>query len=302
MAEITAGMVKELREKTGAGMLDCKNALKNADGNLEKAIEELRKKGIASAQKKAGRLASEGLVCIHQGDGAASLVEINCETDFVGKTEEFQSFVKEIAEQVYRHQPADLQGLQAQNMDSHGKSVEEVTREMVAKIGENISIRRFVFLKAAPGEQLGAYTHMGSKIGAVVKIKGDPAKINEEILKDIAMHVAAAAPMFVRKDQIPEEIRKKEKEIYLAQMKDSGKPPEVLEKIIEGKFKKFAGDVCLEDQIFIKDATGKITVAKYLQGFDPSAKVVEIARFQVGEGLDKKEEDFAAEVAKQVSK
>jgi elongation factor Ts len=302
MAEITAALVKELREKTGAGMLDCKNALSETAGDLEKAVEQLRKKGIASAQKKAGRLASEGLVYIYQAGAEAALVEVNSETDFVAKNEAFQNFVKEIAEHIFKNKPADLPGLFSQTWGATGKTIEEVLREMVAKIGENISIRRFVLLKADPGERLGAYTHMGSKIAAMVKIKGDAARLREEVVKDIAMHVAAAAPRFVREDQIPEPDRAKEREIYLAQLKDSGKPQQVLEKIIEGKLKKFASEVCLEDQIFIKDPTGKTSVAKHLLALDPSAQIMAFARFQVGEGMAKKEEDFAAEVAKQLSR
>jgi len=302
MAEITAGMVKSLREKTGAGMLDCKNALKEADGNLEKAVEQLRKKGMASAEKKAGRLASEGLVHIILNGKKAAIVEVNCETDFVGKTEQFQDFVQQLAQHVLQKTPANLEELLDQEFEQSGKKTEQYTKELVAKIGENISIRRFALVEAGSDEALGAYTHMGSKIGTIVRIKGDTAKLQEEALKGLAMHVAASAPRFVHSGEIPEEVLQKEKEIYLAQMKDSGKPPEILEKIVEGKLKKFSTEVCVEDQIYIKDPDGKNSVAKFLKGIDPAAKIVQFVRFQVGEGMEKKQEDFAAEVAKQISK
>lgn len=299
MAAVSASMVKELREKTGAGMLDCKNALSEADGDMEKAIEVLRKKGIASAAKKSSRLASEGLIHIFQGDGVASLVEVNCETDFVGKNEDFQRFVKKVAEHVAKHRPANLEELLSQEFEN-GKSTENITQELVAKIGENISIRRFQLKEAGPGENLGSYTHMGSKIGSVVRIKGNSDKLGGEVAKGVAMHVAAVSPRFVRASEIPQDVKDKEREIFQAQMEDSGKPADILDKIIEGKLKKFATEVCLEDQIYIKDPEGKATVAKYLKSKDPEAQIIDFVRFQVGEGMEKKDEDFAAEVAKQL--
>jgi len=302
MASISASMVKELREKTGAGMLDCKNALDETDGDLEKALEALRKKGIASAEKKSGRLASEGLIYIHQEGNSAVLVEVNCETDFVGKNEDFQNFVKSVGQHVFQKKPVSLEEMLSQEFAGSGKTVEEATKDMVIKIGENISVRRFQILEAGEGESLGAYTHMGSKIGSIVKVAGDSGKVSEKDIRGIAMHVAAVAPRFVRSDQIPAEVLAKEKEIYLAQMKDSGKPENILEKIVEGKVKKFGSEVCVEEQVFIKDPEGKSTVAKFLKGLDPKAQVVEFVRFQVGEGMAKKEEDFAAEVAKQIGK
>src|SRR5436190_5400856 len=234
MAAVTAEQVRELRDKTGAGMMDCKKALAESQGDMEKAVDFLRKAGMASAAKKAGRLASEGLVEIVREGNVAAMVEVNCETDFVGKTEDFQNFLKQLTQEVAQHKPADLEGLLKHNFQSQGKPVEVVVQEMVGKIGENISVRRFSLLQAGQGEQFGAYLHMGNKIGAIVKAKGDPAKLKEEALKDVAMHVAAAIPRYVRKEQIPAEEKAKEKEIYLAQMKDSGKPAEILEKIVEG--------------------------------------------------------------------
>ena len=300
MSAITAESVKVLREKTGAGMMDCKKALTESQGDMDKAVEFLRKQGIASAAKKSGRLASEGLVDIARDGQRAAIVEVNCETDFVGKTEEFQKFIQTLAQEILKSKPADLEGLLKLNFASSGKPLELVVQEMVAKIGENISIRRFSLLESGSGEMVGTYIHMGNKIGSVVRIKGDASKLKEDVLKDVAMHIAAAIPRFVHKNEISSEERAKEKEIYLAQLKDSGKPAEILEKIVEGKLSKFASEVCLEDQIFVKDPTGKKSVLKHLQEIDPSAKILQFVRYQVGEGMAKKEEDFAAEVAKQL--
>jgi elongation factor Ts len=302
MAAITAELVKELREKTGAGMMDCKKALAESHGDIEKAIEHLRKQGIAAASKKVGRLASEGLVDIQIEGDKAVILEVNCETDFVAKNTEFQNFLHGISRHILKHRPAKLEDLLQQVIDGSGKTVDTFTKEMIAKIGENISIRRFALLQLKTGEKFGTYLHMGNKIGTIVKVKGDSTKLTSEILKDIAMHVAAAAPRFLVRDHIPQEVRAKEKEIYLAQMKDSGKPPEMLEKILEGKLSKFANEVCLVEQVFIKDPTGKKSVDKHLKEADSSATIVDFIRYQVGEGMAKKEEDFAAEVAKQLGK
>lgn len=300
MTAISASMVKDLREKTGAGMLNCKNALTESNGDVEKAIEILRKKGVASAEKRAGRLASEGLICIHQDSNVVSLVEINCETDFVAKNEEFQGFVKKVAEHALKNKPTDLAQMLSQEFGGTKKSLEDVVKEQVTKIGENISIRRFALIEAAAGEQVGQYTHMGSKIGALVRVRGDAAKVSQGVLKDLAMHVAAAAPGFLNSEAIPAEVIEKEKEIYLAQLKESGKPPEILEKILQGKINKFSTEVCLVNQLFIKDPDGKNSVSKHLKGIDATAEILEFVRFQVGEGMAKKEEDFAAEVAEQI--
>ncbi len=302
MAEITAKMVQDLREKTGAGMMDCKKALNEASGDMDKAVEVLRKAGMASAGKKAGRLASEGLIEIHVEGDVAAIVEVNSETDFVAKTPDFQNFVKSVAQHVAKQKPADLTALLKQTPEGAKTDFETLTKEMVAKIGENLSIRRFQLLEAKAGEKFGSYLHMGSKIGALVKVKGDAAKLNNDLLKDLAMHVAAASPRFLHREQIPADVRAKEREIYLAQLQESGKPKEMLEKIVEGKLGKFASEVCFLEQVFVKDPSGKKSVLKHLQETDPSGQVVEFLRFQVGEGMAKKEEDFAAEVAKQLGK
>lgn len=302
MAEITAKMVQELREKTGAGMMDCKKALNETGGDMEKAVEHLRKAGMASAGKKAGRLASEGLVEVAVEGNVAAIVEVNSETDFVAKTADFQNFVKGVAQHVAKQKPADLAALLQQTPAGAAASYETLTKELVAKIGENISIRRFAILQAQPNERFGSYLHMGNKIGALVKVQGDAGKLGDELLKDLAMHVTASAPRFVHREQIPADVKAKEREIYLAQLADSGKPKEMLEKIVEGKLGKFAAEVCFQEQVFIKDPSGKKSVLKHLQESDPSARIVEFVRFQVGEGMAKKEEDFAAEVAKQLGK
>jgi elongation factor Ts len=302
MAEITAKMVQDLREKTGAGMMDCKKALSEAGGDMEKAVEVLRKAGMASAGKKAGRLASEGLIDIHVEGDVAAIVEVNSETDFVAKTPDFQNFVKSVAKHAAKNKPADLAALLKQVPEGAAADFETLTKELVAKIGENLAIRRFQVVEAKAGEKFGAYLHMGNKIGALVKVKGDAAKLSDDLMKDLAMHVAAASPRFLHREQIPEDVRAKEKEIYLAQLQESGKPKEMLEKIVEGKLGKFASEVCFIEQIFVKDPTGKKSVLKHLQETDPSGQVVEFLRFQVGEGMAKKEEDFAAEVAKQLGK
>lgn len=300
MAAVTAEMVKELREKTGAGMMDCKKALGETQGDMEKAIEHLRKAGIASAAKKAGRLASEGLVEIQSDKGRAAIVEVNCETDFVAKTEDFQGFLGRLARHILKTGPKSLPELLEQKFEGD-KTLDLVTKELVGKIGENLSIRRFAVIGADAGEQLGSYLHMGNKIGAIVRVKADAAKVTPDVLREIAMHVAATSPRYVRPDQIPQEERNKEKEIYLAQMKESGKPAEIMDKIVEGKLAKFGQEICLEEQIFIKDPTGKKAVKQILKEKDPEARIVEFVRYQVGEGLAKKEEDFAAEVAKQLN-
>ena len=235
MAEITAKMVQDLREKTGAGMMDCKKALNEAGGDMDKAVEVLRKAGMASAGKKAGRLASEGLIDIQVEGDVAAIVEVNSETDFVAKTPDFQNFVKSVAKHVAKNKPADLAALLKQVPEGSKTDFETLTKEMVAKIGENLSIRRFQILEAKAGEKFGSYLHMGNKIGALVKVKGDATKLNQDLLKDLAMHVAAASPRFLHREQIPEDVRAKEREIYLAQLQESGKPKEMLEKIVEGK-------------------------------------------------------------------
>lgn len=296
MAEITADMIKDLRIKTGAGLLDCKKALMESAGNLEGAVELLRKSGAAKADKKTGRITSEGRISLKVEGVKAVMVEINSETDFVAKNPEFQTFADEVAALLLQTQSANLESLLKASFK--GSTLEENLKSLIAKIGENISLRRFVQLQASADEVLGSYVHMGNKIAVLVKLKGPREKISETVTRDVAMHVAASAPQYLTRENIPAEIIAKEKEIYLEQMKDSGKPANVLEKIIEGKVAKFADEVCLVNQVFVKDPTGKQSVSQFLKQIDPSISVVEFVRYQVGEGLAKREQDFASEVAK----
>ena len=300
MANISATLIKELREKTGAGMLDCKKALQENDGDMEAAIDFLRKKGIASAAKKSARLASEGLIEILAEGDRAVIVEVNSETDFVAKNENFQNFVAQIAQHVWQKQPQDLATMMTQTFADSGKDVQNIQSEMVAKIGENIAIRRFQIVPIESSERVGSYLHMGSKIGALVKVKADFEKVSADILKDIAMHIAATSPRFVSEQDISDDVKERERDIYRAQMKESGKPADILEKIIDGKMQKFAKEICLNEQIFVKDPEAKKSVLGYLKTFDPQAEIVTFVRFQVGEGMEKKSENFAEEVAKQI--
>lgn len=297
---ISAQAVKELREKTGAGMLDCKKALEESGGDMEAAVDALRKKGVASAAKKSSRLASEGLIHIASSEKAAAVVEVNCETDFVAKNEAFQNFVKELSEVALEKNPASQEEFLALILPSTSKNIKDSSTDMIAKIGENINVRRFACLQAGEGEALTTYTHMGSKIGVLLKVASSGA-LKEEEQKGVAMHIAAMAPRFLNEGEISQDVLDREKEIYRAQLQESGKPAEMIDKILEGKIKKFATEVCLEKQAYIRDPEGKASVANFLKKLDPQAKVVQFVRFQVGEGLEKKQEDFAKEVASQIS-
>ena len=243
---ITASMVKELRERTGAGMMECKNALTEADGNIDTAIEDLRKRGAAHADKKAGRIAAEGVIVTAGQAGISVLLEVNCETDFVAKDENFVNFANQLAETIVVDQPSDVETLALLVMDS-GKTVEETRQDLIAKIGENISIRRFE-LVGAGDDQLSLYQH-GSRIAVVILSSGG----DEDLGHDIAMHVAASKPLCVSADQVDPETVEKERSIYLAQAEDSGKPPEIMEKMVEGRVRKYLSEVTLLGQPFVKD-------------------------------------------------
>jgi elongation factor Ts len=288
--EITAALVKELRERTGAGMMECKKALVESAGDIEVAIETMRKAGIAKAAKKAGRIAAEGLIAIQQNTEQAVMVEINCETDFVSKGDDFKAFGETITTTVLSEQATNLEQL----MDfvlPEGKTVENSRQELIAKLGENIQVRRFTLIKVAPNGCLGVYLH-GTRIGVLVDMRGGSA----ELAKDIAMHIAASRPLCVTAEQVPAEIVTKEREIYLAQAADSGKPDHIIEKMVEGRLKKFLGEITLLGQPFVKDPDQ--TVAKLLQA--NQAQVVHFERFEVGEGIEKKSENLAEAVRKQV--
>lgn len=298
MANISAAMVKELREKTGAGMMDCKKALTESGGDADVAIEILRKQGLASAAKKAGRVATEGLIA-HTLDTTArvaSLVEVNCETDFVVKTPEFARLCLDTARLVTTQNPADLAALLQLKAD--GQTIEATQIALVTKIGENISVRRFVRRAWNAGQGCALYVHTGSKIAAVIIYDDPNGKMPVELARDIAMHITAMNPQYVRKTDVPQDAIAREMEIHKAGLADQGKPAEILEKIIAGKIQKYLSDICLEDQIFVKDPEGKKTIKGVLSGIDPSIRITDMLRMQVGEGIEKKKEDFAQEVAK----
>lgn len=287
---ITPNMVKELREKTGAGMMDCKAALAEASGNMDAAIEVLRKKGIATAAKKAGRTAADGLVGYSATSDArvAALVEVNCETDFVTKTEDFQGFVTKVSEVVRDANPKNLDDLMATKMA--GSTVNEVQTGLVAKIGENLGVRRFARLEVKGTQKLASYIHAGSKIGVLVSFNDPAGKLDMNTAREVAMHVAAMHPQYVRRDDIPESVLAKEREIMKAQMADMKKPDEILDKIITGKIGKLYTEICLDDQLFVRDPEGKASVSGWLKKIDGGITIETFVRLQVGEGVEKKSE------------
>ena len=290
---VTASLVKELREKTGAGMMDCKKVLTETDGDMEKAIELLRERGIAKAAKKSGRVAAEGLVeAVVSEDGkSGAVIEVNSETDFVAKNEEFKTFVENVANQVLKTNPKDVEELLAQPaMFEEGKTVQEALVGKIATIGENLSIRRFARFESEG--LVEKYIHGDGKIAVLVNMK----KGDSTVAKDICMQIAAARPEYVRREEVPEERVAKEMEILKVQTMNEGKPEAIAEKIVQGRIGKFYEEICLVDQVFVKDSSMK--VSELLKQKD--ADVVEFARFEKGEGIEKKEENFAEEVAKQL--
>ena len=304
---ITAGMVKELREISGAGMMDCKKALTECNGDMDEAIEYLRKSGAMKAEKKASRIAAEGICRIAIDGGKAAVVEVNSETDFVAKNEVFQHFVETVAKQALASDAADVEGLlQESFLGDSSKTVKEALVEKVATIGENLNIRRFEKVEA---DQVVGYIHGGGRIGVIVaaktNVKNDAI---EEALKNIAMQVAALNPKYVSDAEVSAEYIEHEKEILKAQIladpKESQKPEKVIDGMINGRIKKELKEVCLMDQVYVKAEDGKQTVAQYVdtvaKANGADLKVVKFVRFETGEGLEKKNEDFAAEVAAQL--
>lgn len=286
---ITAAQVKELRERTGAGMMECKRALQGTGGDINAAAEAMRREGLAKADKKAGRIAAEGcIVAAASADGTnAMLLEVNCETDFVGKNEDFTGFANSVVGLGLRATPTDVEALAALELD--GESVDQRRRALVASLGEKISLRRLRRVEAGSGH-LATYLH-GSRIGSVVALEGgDPA-----LARDLAMHVAASAPRYLDAQAVPAQVRAKEKDILVSQAQDSGKPAEIIEKMVEGRLRKFLAEMTLLGQPFVKDPDQ--TVEKLLKS--AGAKITDYARFEVGEGIEKKQEDFAAEVRAQ---
>ncbi len=288
---ISAALVKELRERTGSGMMECKKVLVEADGDIDAAIELMRKRGLAKADKKADRVAAEGaIVTAVSADGKqGAMLEVNCETDFVSGGDDFKAFANTVAEKVLTEQPADVEALLALSFDG-GRDINTARQELVAKIGENIQVRRFVRY-AGDNATIHQYLH-GSRIGVMVQIEGG----NDELGRDIAMHVAASKPVCVSADDMPAEVLEKEKEIFVAQAKDSGKPAEIIEKMVQGRLRKFLAENTLLGQAFVKDPDQ--TVEKLVK--DAGAKVLAFTRFEVGEGIEKSEGNFAEEVMAQV--
>ena len=288
---ISAGMVKELRERTGSGMMECKKALVETDGDMELAIENMRKSGLAKADKKSGRIAAEGIIGVKVSDDGKTVVmaDVNCETDFVAKADDFVKFVSSITTALLTAQVATDDELSSMQL-ADGQTVEELRRSLIAKLGENITVRRFQKYQTAAGGA-ACYLH-GSKIGVIIELTAaDP-----ELGKDIAMHIAASKPICVSEDEVSPETIEKEKEIFRAQAVESGKPADIIEKMVTGRISKFFGEITLLGQPFIKD--DKLTVAKLVASKGNS--VVGFARFEVGEGIEKKEGNFADEVMEQV--
>ena len=286
MAEITTALVKELRERTGLGMMECKNALRNADGDIEIAIEELRKTSGMKAAKKAGRIAAEGAVNIKiaPDDTYGVIVEVNSETDFAAREEGFGKFVAQVADKAFTSRLTDVPALMEGELES-------VREGLVQKIGENIGVRRVASLE---GETIGSYVHGGNRIGVIVSLKGG----NADLAKDVAMHIAAANPQYLSPNTVPADVIEKEKEILIAQSQDSGKPREIIEKMVTGRIQKFLADISLTEQAFVKDPD--TTIGKLVS--KAGAEILNFIRYEVGEGIEKEEKDFAQEVAEQVAR
>lgn len=286
---VTASMVKELRERTGAGMMECKKALVETDGNLDDAVELLRKSGQAKADKKSGRVAADGRVVIKVDGQNAAIVEVNSETDFVAKDEHFSIFVESVADAVLASDATDVEALAATTL-ADGRTVETARTELITKVGENISLRRFA--RMAADQHLGAYTH-GARIGALVSMSGG----NADLAKDIAMHIAASNPVCVDEDGVPSETLERERRIFAEQAAESGKPADIVEKMVNGRVAKFLKEITLLGQPFVKDPD--VSVKKHLAS--AGATIAGFVRYEVGEGIEKKEENFAEEVAKQIA-
>lgn len=295
MAVITAGLVKELRERTGAGMMDCKKALMENDGDMDKAIDYLREKGIAKAVKKAGRIAAEGLIfdAVSADHKRAVLIEFNSETDFVAKNVEFKEFGKKLAEIAIAKNVKTIEALNEAEIEA-GKTVAQAVTDLIAKIGENMNIRRIHETESTEGF-VATYSHLGGKLGVIVELTGEATDENITKARDIAMHVAAMDPKYLNEKEVTTADLEHEKEIARKQLEAEGKPAQIIEKILVGKMNKFYEENCLVDQIYVR-AENKETVAK----FAAPSTVLSFARYKVGEGIEKKEENFAEEVAAQI--
>ncbi|HDC5274831.1 TPA: elongation factor Ts [Staphylococcus aureus] len=292
MATISAKLVKELREKTGAGMMDCKKALTETDGDIDKAIDYLREKGIAKAAKKADRIAAEGLVHVETKGNDAVIVEINSETDFVARNEGFQALVKEIANQVLDTKAETVEALMETTLPN-GKSVDERIKEAISTIGEKLSVRRFAIRTKTDNDAFGAYLHMGGRIGVLTVVEGST---DEEAARDVAMHIAAINPKYVSSEQVSEEEINHEREVLKQQALNEGKPENIVEKMVEGRLRKYLQEICAVDQDFVKNPD--VTVEALLK--TKGGKLVDFVRYEVGEGMEKREENFADEVKGQM--
>ena len=288
----SASDVKTLREKTGAGMLDCKKALQETNGNMDAAIDYLREKGIAKAAKKGERIAAEGLSQIFINGDKALVLEVNSETDFVAKNEEFKAFVTTLGETILNSDAKTME--EALNLQVNGESLESLIVAITAKIGEKISFRRFQVLEKTANQHFGSYIHMGGRIASLVLIDGG----NEEVAREVAMHAAAMRPLYVNSSEVPTEVLEKEKNIMRQELLNEGKPADKIDNILVGKVRKYYEEVCLENQIFVK-AENKETVFDYLK--NNNSKLVSMIRYEVGEGIEKKQENFAEEVMSQIN-
>ena len=292
MAQITASLVKELRERTGAGMMDCKKALTQTDGNIEAAIDYLRENGIAKAAKKADRIAAEGLSYIEVKGNKAVILEINSETDFVAKNEKFVALVKNVANAILAAEPKSLE--EALQVQAEGGTVEAVINEGIATIGEKLSLRRFEVLSKTDADSFGAYSHMGGRIGVLTLVEGST---DEQAAKDVAMHIAALAPRYLDESEVPADVLEHEKKVLTEQALNEGKPANIVEKMIVGRINKFLEEITVVKQKFVKDDS--LTVEKFVAS--KGGKLAKFVRYEVGEGIEKREDNFAEEVMSQVN-
>ena len=291
---ITAQMVKELREKTGAGMMDCKKALQETDGDMEKAIDFLREKGIAKAAKKGDRIAAEGLTSVKIDGNNAVILEVNSETDFVAKNEGFQTLVQELADHLLANKPATVEEALAQTM-ANGSTVDTHINSAIAKIGEKLTLRRFAVKTKSDSDAFGAYLHMGGRIGVLTVVEGTT---DEDAAKDVSMHIAALNPKYVSRDEVSADEVERERQVLTQQALNEGKPENIVAKMVEGRLSKYFEDVCVNDQAFVKNPDQK--VGKFVES--KGGKIREFVRYEVGEGIEKREDNFAEEVMSQVKK
>jgi elongation factor Ts len=299
MTQITAAQVKELRDSTGAGMMDAKNALVEAEGHMEEAVKVLRKKGLAAASKKAGRVTAEGTIAAHVEGNVGVLVEVNCETDFVGRNDNFRNFAQDVAKVIAQSKAGSVDELLAEKWPGSDDTVGTKVAEQIASIKENISIRRFARYESSANATIGTYIHGGGKIGVMVEVLGTDHSAGAEVGKDVAMHVAAAEPRFLRREDVTQKDLDTESEIARDAATKSGKPANIVEKMVTGKMEKFYGEACLLEQPYIRD--DKATVSQYLarRGKESGCDFIvsRFTRYKLGEGIEKRTEDFAAEVA-----